>query len=226
MQTIDNARILVRTLEAVFQSIYDDCAALLLTVQSVRDSEADQERRYTYEYLDALSSSLGSNLSLIVQTLDSLLSVGHEQAEMAVGEYTGSIDWRMSRVSMRPVVDFTVIPGAGSADVVGIEHAFSNQSIKISNGEELFSQPYSRNLPNELDRYNGSLDLTEETLVEEKQSNGVVHDVNSSPLFADDGTFHLHSRVFLLKLPLLCSRPEQDASSRRNCFQKIGEAAG
>ena len=44
MHTVDNARLLVRTLEAVFQSIYDDCSVLLLTVQSVRDCEAGQEK--------------------------------------------------------------------------------------------------------------------------------------------------------------------------------------
>jgi son of sevenless-like protein len=197
MQTIDNARVLVRTLEAVFQSVHDDCATLLLTIQSVRDSEAGQEWRDTYEYLDALSSSLGSNLSLIVQTFDSLLSIGHDQAEMAVGEYTGSIDWRMSRVSMRPLADSTAIPAAGPADMVGIEHVFSNQSINIPNGEGSSSQPHNRNLSTELDRRNAS-DTTEESLVEENPPNGVVHDVNSSPLFEDDGMFHPHPRIFLL----------------------------
>lgn len=171
MQTVDNARLLVRALEAIFQSIYDDCSALLLTIQSVRDCDAGQERSYAYEYLDALSSSLSSNLRLVVQTFDSLLSVGHDQAEMALGEYTGSIDWRMSRISMRAIAD-----------------SFGNQNTQMSKT----GQSHDRSLPNG-DGPNGSRDFTDETLVEQSTA-GVTRDANSSPFFEDDRTLTFHSK--------------------------------
>jgi son of sevenless len=192
MHTVDNARLLARTLEAVFQSIYDDCSVLLLTVQSVRDSDAGQEKSYAYEYLDALSSSLSSNLRLVVQTLDSLLSVGHDQAEMALGEYTGSIDWRMSRVSMRPIADSTAIYRA-ETPVVG--DTSGNQNNKVPKGESSY-QSHDRSLPNALDGYNASRVFTEETLVEDNQPNGIIRDTDSSPLFEDDRKLTFISRIF------------------------------
>ena len=181
MQTVDNARLLVRTLEAVVQSIYDDCSVLLLTIQSVRGSDAGQEKHYTYECLDALSSSLSSNLRLVVQTLDNLLSVGHDQAEMAPGEYTGSIDQRMSRISMRPIADSTVIYGA---EAPGMEHASGERSDTIPKREEPSHQA-------RLDGLNVSRDFTDETLVEANQLDGATRDAGSSPLFEDDRKFNI-----------------------------------
>ena len=175
IHTVDNARLLVRTLEAVFQSIYDDCSALLLTIQSVRECDSGQEKSYAYEYLDALSSSLSSNLRLVVQTLDSLLSVGHDQAEMALGEYTGSIDWRMSRISMRSIAGSAPINGA--KDVV---EAFSNN---MSQAKPSYPS-HDRSLSNG-DGPNESRDFTDETLVEEIHPPGGIRDANSSPLFDD-----------------------------------------
>jgi son of sevenless-like protein len=172
MHTVDNARLLVRTLEVVFQSICDDCSVLLLTIQSVRDSDTGHEKPHTHEYLDALSTSLGANLGLLVQTLDSLLSVGHDQAEMALGEYTGSIDWRMSRVSMRPITELGGIYGAEASDM----------DIKVVKDGSSY-EPYGRNVPGGLDP-NRSIDLTEETLVEIDRPDVPLN--NPSPLFEND----------------------------------------
>lgn len=102
-QSVDNARHLVRTLETATQAIYDDSSALLLTTQSLHDDERGSvrgEREEAYDLLDTLSSSLSSHFGLIKQVFDGLLSVGHEQADVAQGDYNGSIEWRMSRLSV------------------------------------------------------------------------------------------------------------------------------
>lgn len=103
MVTVDTARRLVRTLETVLQGLYDDTAALLLTTQNIRELDSFQhpgDQESTYDLLDKLSMSLSSNLSSCRQTTEAILSVGHEQADLAQGDYIGSIEWRMSRLSV------------------------------------------------------------------------------------------------------------------------------
>ncbi|PFH53392.1 hypothetical protein AMATHDRAFT_1447 [Amanita thiersii Skay4041] len=100
--TVERARLLVRTLEASVQAVYDVGVALLMTTQTISASEFGQSRldkATTYERLDGLCVSLKANMDLVQQTLDAILGVGHEQAETAQGEYNGSIEWRMSKVS-------------------------------------------------------------------------------------------------------------------------------
>ena len=43
VQTVNNARLLVRTLEAAMQSLYDDGSTFLLTAQAMRPSQPLQE---------------------------------------------------------------------------------------------------------------------------------------------------------------------------------------
>ncbi|KAG0700439.1 ras guanine nucleotide exchange factor domain-containing protein [Suillus ampliporus] len=140
-QTVDKARLLTRTLEAIVQALYDDAATLLLTMQRVRRltcRTSRQDRDLQCEYLDAISVSLKSNLQFLMQTLDTLLSLGHDQADMAQGEYTGAIEWRMSRLSIidsnfdaRPM---SVLDPADpeSEDIVDIEVAFGASGMKKS----------------------------------------------------------------------------------------------
>jgi son of sevenless-like protein len=73
-----------------------------------------------------------------MQTIDTLLSLGHDQADMAQGEYTGAIEWRMSRLSIidsnfdaRPM---SVLDPADpeSEDIVDIEVAFGASGMKKS----------------------------------------------------------------------------------------------
>lgn len=140
-QTVDKARLLARTLEAVVQALYDDAATLLLTIQRVRRLTyrvSRQDRDFQSEYLDAISGSLKSNLQFLMQTLDTLLSLGHDQADMAQGEYTGAIEWRMSRLSIidcnfdaRPM---SVLDPADpeSEDIVDIAVAFGASGMKKS----------------------------------------------------------------------------------------------
>lgn len=103
MQYVENARYLVRTLETVVQAIYDDSSALFTTSQSLPENERGSVRggkEAAYDLLDSLATALNSNLALVKQTFEGLLSVGHEQADVSQGEYNGSIERRMSRLSV------------------------------------------------------------------------------------------------------------------------------
>lgn len=94
VDSVNNARLFVRTLEAALQALYDDCSALFLTSLDLRQN-GDKER----EYMDSLSGSLKANLAISHQTLESLLAIGHEQEDLSSGDYNGNIEWRMSRIS-------------------------------------------------------------------------------------------------------------------------------
>ncbi|KAG1730233.1 uncharacterized protein EDB91DRAFT_1252698 [Suillus paluster] len=99
----ETPRLLIRTLEAVVQALYDDAATLLLTMQRIHHLTCRASRQdcdLQCEYLDVISVSLKSNLQFLMQTLDTLLSLSHNQVDMAQGEYTGAIEWRMSRLSI------------------------------------------------------------------------------------------------------------------------------
>ncbi|KAF9485897.1 ras GEF [Pholiota conissans] len=108
--TVENARRLIRQLETVVQAIYDDSSALFMAIQGLYDG--DRSPRYGKREssndllhrlsIHRLSTTLRSNLGLVKQTFDRLLSIGHEQADMAQGDYNDSIDWRMSRLSIIP----------------------------------------------------------------------------------------------------------------------------
>ena len=138
--SVESARRLVRTLETVVQAVYDDSSALLLTTQRLHDgdrSPSSGEREASYDLLDSLSSSLSTNLNLVKQTFEGLLLVGHEQADLAQGDYNGSIDWRMSRISaINERFSGPVPPRANDAydseneDVVDMELAFNRPGIR------------------------------------------------------------------------------------------------
>ncbi|KAJ7645538.1 ras guanine nucleotide exchange factor domain-containing protein [Mycena polygramma] len=103
VQTVQKARALIRTLEHALQSLYDESVSILLTAQSLRDVDPGQSlqaRDMSLDYLRTLSASLKANIEVVNQTFEALLAVGHEQADVAQGDYNGSIDWRMSRLSV------------------------------------------------------------------------------------------------------------------------------
>ncbi|KAF8073629.1 ras guanine nucleotide exchange factor domain-containing protein [Lyophyllum atratum] len=196
-QTVETARLLVRNLETVVQAAHNDTATFLLTVQSVRDSELPwyrQERNYAYDHLDALSSSLSANLTVLLHTLDSLLSLGHEQAEMAQGDYNGSIEWRMSRLSVvRPISSF-LVDGDEDPDMVDMALAFKGTPAKPPKGAEVY-QSYQRKHANSdasfsmasssrLTGFNGTTD----TLVDADDDGDLppIMDGEASPLFDED----------------------------------------
>lgn len=138
-QTVDKARLLGRTLESAMQALYDDASIMLLTTQRIRqhpDRVACQDGDDLYDYLDAIAASIKSNLHFLLQTLDALLSVGHDQADIAEGDYKGAIEWRVSRLSImdsnydaRPM---SVLNPADpeSEDIVDIEVAFGAPGSK------------------------------------------------------------------------------------------------
>lgn len=102
-QTLTKARSHVRTLETAFQAAYDDSSSLLLTSQNLLSSDpgcSPEDRMVSLTALESSTSSLRANLFLVRETLEALLSVGHEQADIAQGDYNGSIEWRMSRLSV------------------------------------------------------------------------------------------------------------------------------
>ena len=140
-RSVENARRLVRTLETVVQAIYDDSSVLLLTAQGLHDGDhglLKGEREASYDLLDSLSSSLNANLKSVKQTFEGLLSVGHEQADVAQGDYNGSIEWRMSRLSVINNQFGGAVHSPKSTDiyllenedVVDMELAFNRQGVK------------------------------------------------------------------------------------------------
>lgn len=180
------------------QSAYDDCSIFLLTLQSIRDSELNvyqPEREYAYDHLDALASSLNSNLRLVMQTLDSLLSVGHNQAEMAQGDYNGSIDWRMSQLSVRPI-DIAGMYEGNDEDVVDMALAFGGKQAK---SPESSFQPRHRKFPNGSNTtfhssqashdYGGPMTTGDDILIPEEsvdQQDTLVPEPEGSPYLDDD----------------------------------------
>ncbi|KAF8133461.1 ras guanine nucleotide exchange factor domain-containing protein, partial [Boletus edulis] len=130
-QTVDRARLLCRTLESAMQALYDDASIMLLTTQHIRqpsNTVASQVKDDLYDYLDAISASIKSNLQFLLQTLDALLSVGHDQADIAEGDYRGAIEWRVSRLSIMDS-HYDVRP-MSSEDIVDIEVAFGAPGSK------------------------------------------------------------------------------------------------
>jgi son of sevenless-like protein len=133
VQSVEKARVLVRTLEAAVQILYDDGTALLMTTQGVRQpelSQATKDQAPSHDSLTVLCTSLKANTRVVKQTLEALLSIGHHQSDMSQGDYNGSIEWRMSRMSMidnrfPPSGAFIDEPYDPEGDVVDMEIAFS-----------------------------------------------------------------------------------------------------
>ena len=205
-QTIDKARLLVRTLETGVQSLYDDGSALLLAVQTLLDADTG-DRQSLYEHIESLTVSSKANLGVVQKTLEELLSVGHDQADMAQGDYNGSIEWRMSRLSMidnqfggalRPVSTKSSQPSgyeSDGGDVIDIEHAFRPQGSKIQdngNGvpEGAFPDASSEYSGTAIDtattRQSGDYDSSKVTLVA-SDSLDMVSPLRSQSRFDDDG---------------------------------------
>jgi son of sevenless-like protein len=137
-QSVERARVLVRTLEVAVQSLYDDGATLFMATQSVRHLEighSRKERETSYEYLEILLNALKANLRVVQQTLEALLSIGHDQADMGPNDYNGSIEWRMSRMSVIDTQFNNIHPMAtildiASEEIVDMDYAFRKPGTK------------------------------------------------------------------------------------------------
>jgi son of sevenless-like protein len=137
-ETVENARLLIRTLEFATQSLYDDGSSFLTTAQAIRHQEssrAPQRNSNFFGHMGGFGAALEANLGIVLQTIEALLSIGHDQADMAQGDYNGSIEWRMSRLS---IID-TQFGGAHrplstlnsyDEDVVDMELAFQKPEMK------------------------------------------------------------------------------------------------
>lgn len=149
VQNVEKARIQVRALEASTQSIYDDSAALFSLVQKVADSEpgynpSANDRASACQQLSGLSTTLQTNLAAVKQTLEALLAIGHDQAELARGDYNGSIEWRISRLSfidnrfggaVRPISPLEEnLPADPEDELIDMETAFTKPTKKIQPG--------------------------------------------------------------------------------------------
>ncbi|KAH0832239.1 ras GEF [Lanmaoa asiatica] len=103
MRTVEKARVLVRSLEATTQAIYDDGAALLVTTQRIRRVEPCESwkgRDTAYDALEALGSSLEFNLKISRQNLEGLLRIGTEQSAILERCHKTPVEWRMSQRSL------------------------------------------------------------------------------------------------------------------------------
>lgn len=137
-QTVENGRLLIRTLEAAMHSLYEDGSAFFSAIQSTRRPDEGLPRHggdASVDCLDSFAVSIEANLGVVSQCFEALLSIGHDQADMSQGDYNGSIDWRMSRLSMidtqfggaqRPISNFD-----GYAEsIVDMELAFQKPGIR------------------------------------------------------------------------------------------------
>ncbi|KAF9013345.1 ras guanine nucleotide exchange factor domain-containing protein [Cyathus striatus] len=173
LQTVENARRHVRRLETIIQAIYDDSAALFVAAQKVPDAESQHsasEQAAIYDLIDSLSSLCVANLGLVKPSLEALLAIGHEQADMAQDDYNGSIEHRMSRLSvisnrfggsLRPnssnlydldddIVDdaFVFAPGAMTRPV----QKTSNDPFPLTNGTSSASETPSHHSKDSIDK--------------------------------------------------------------------------
>src|ERR1700733_3417840 len=67
-QTVENARLLIRTLEVAMQSLYDDGSSLLMTAQAVRRRESIRPLSRNiifFDHLDAFAVALKANLGVV-----------------------------------------------------------------------------------------------------------------------------------------------------------------
>ena len=119
-----------------------------MSLQTLRSATTDFPA--SWYQLSSLTTILQTNLGVVCEVFEALLSVGHDQAELGQGEYNGSIEWRMSRVSIiesriAAVATFPRIVGSSSQsetedEVVNMELAFRRPDSKTKlTGNELSS---------------------------------------------------------------------------------------
>lgn len=108
-----------------------------MALQILRSTTADPSA--SWHQLLSLTVILQTNLGIVNETFEALLSVGHDQAELGQGEYNGSIEWRMSRVSIiesriAAVITLPRIAGASS-------HSETETEDEVVNMELAFRRP-------------------------------------------------------------------------------------
>jgi hypothetical protein len=84
LEAVNNARLLVHTLEAAILSLYDDSSTFLLMVQFMYLSQSHQEEDAACNYFDAIVICMKVNLDVVQQSFRALLAVGHDQAALSL----------------------------------------------------------------------------------------------------------------------------------------------
>lgn len=108
-----------------------------MALQTLRSTTTDFPT--AWHQLLSLTAVLQTNLVVVGETFEALLTVGHDQAELGQGEYNGSIEWRMSRVSIiesriAAVITLPRIVGASS-------HSETEMEDEVVNMELAFRRP-------------------------------------------------------------------------------------
>ena len=109
-----------------------------MALQSLRSAMADFTT--SWHQLSFLTTILQTNLGVVCEVFEALLSVGHDQAELGQGEYNGSIEWRMSRVS---VIESRIAAVATFPRIVGASPQ-SETEDEVVNMELAFRRPDSK----------------------------------------------------------------------------------
>ncbi|KXN88122.1 Cell division control protein 25 [Leucoagaricus sp. SymC.cos] len=195
-QTLSRARSLVRNLETAVQAVYDDSSSLLLTTQVIPSSDPNhnaEDRTASHNLLESISSSLRLNLTSVRETLEALLAVGHEQADLAQGDYNGSIEWRMSRLSMV----HSQFGGAGSASK-DMTSAIDFDQESVVDFADAFNRPVPPPKPSRFDpsvdstpRHvaSGSEQIAPSTVGSYTEGSTLVADVADEPEIDEADTF-------------------------------------
>ena len=131
VQTIDRARNLLRTLEMACQSLYDDSAAFLTSIQSLDFlNETSREFSQRVSSWDAVNTAVVANLFVVVKAFEDLFSLGTEQQSLEQNTYSGAIEWRRSRPSVF-YGDGDTLDG-GEEDVVDMDFAISRPTRTVA----------------------------------------------------------------------------------------------
>ncbi|KAI0036552.1 ras guanine nucleotide exchange factor domain-containing protein [Vararia minispora EC-137] len=94
MQNVHKVNMLVRTVEAAVQALYDDGALLLTTLQYF----PRQQLMVGRDNVSKIVVMLRANIDLVFATFESLLHVGEEEVNKSPGSHHDSILWRTSRL--------------------------------------------------------------------------------------------------------------------------------
>lgn len=209
MQTVEQARDHLRTLEVATQALYDDTAALFVILQSFRTSEHFREAPgVRYDHINASVTMIRGNLKLIIVALEATLATGVAQSEVGQTSYRGSIEWRQSRLSIAGTLEPPIHRRTESQeDVVDMELAFTKpgirtmQSLETNGSSTLYRNPSDTSLDmSDRSRSEGNAEpVTPTWPSHDPVENGVVAhhspsgsadlalDDQSSPLFDEEG---------------------------------------
>lgn len=133
---VQRARLLVRMLETVVQAVFDDNASLLMFIQQYRPP--DMMARHvdlttSSTELSKVVASLRANVVVIGQTLEALVTTGHDQLGLSPIDFSHSMDWRaghLASLHSRHLSMTTVHGPEIDEGYVGMEDVFQRSNGK------------------------------------------------------------------------------------------------